>query len=383
MIKKYVLIILLSFPVLLIAQSPQKLIEKGEYDKAIESCVAKLEKGKGKKTELYANLKVAYETADQADNDKIVKLKSSKLPEIWFDVFTIYFGMQKRSQEVLRIGEQLKQDQVNIVIHDYSEDLEASRQKAVSYQYAYASNLLKTGSQDDALQAYLELLKITKLVNEYKDVELLMRQSLGAGSKMALLEINNRSDVMLSPDFLSELKNIGLNYRERQFLNYTAKSEQGEKYPLLLSIDINKVTVTPGTVSEKEFTASHKDPESLDGAYKDEAERAEARKHPDYNKCKIKEIHQIKSAVMEGTLKYIDGNSGMVLYVVPITARSLFENKTATAEGDLFACPPEIYKLLDKPKKKVPKNTEMIYNAGQEFKVLVHSTVWDDAFITE
>ena len=383
MIKKYVLIILLSFPVLLIAQSPQKLIEKGEYDKAIESCVAKLEKGKGKKTELYANLKVAYETADQADNDKIVKLKSSKLPEIWFDVFTIYFGMQKRSQEVLRIGEQLKQDQVNIVIHDYSEDLEASRQKAVSYQYAYASNLLKTGSQDDALQAYLELLKITKLVNEYKDVELLMRQSLGAGSKMALLEINNRSDVMLSPDFLSELKNIGLNYRERQFLNYTAKSEQGEKYPLLLSIDINKVTVTPGTVSEKEFTASHKDPESLDGAYKDEAERAEARKHPDYNKCKIKEIHQIKSAVMEGTLKYIDGNSGMVLYVVPITARSLFENKTATAEGDLFACPPEIYKLLDKPKKKFPKNTEMIYNAGQEFKVLVHSTVWDDAFITE
>lgn len=383
MVKKYLLFILLSFPVLLIAQSPEKLIEKGKYDEAIEACVDKLEKGKGKKTELYASLKTAYQAADQADNDKIIKLKSTKMPEIWYDVFTIYFGMQTRNHEVLRIREQLQQDQVNLDLRDYSEDLEVSRQNAVAFQYAYAKSLLKTGKQDDALQAYLELLKITKLIPDYKDVELMMRQSLGAGSKMALLELNNSSDVTLSPDFMSEITNIGLNYNERQFLNYTTSSEQGKKYPLLLSIDITKVTVSPGTVNEKEFTASHKNPESLDGAYKNEADKAEAKKHPDYNKCKIKEIYQLKTAVMEGTLKYIDGNSGMVLYVVPITARSIFENKTATAEGDLFACPPEIYKLLDKPKKKFPKNTEMMYKAGMEFKVLIHSTIWDDAFITD
>ena len=383
MAKKYLSLLFLSFPFLLLAQSPEKLIEKGEYDEAIEVCVTKLEKGKGNKAELYASLKTAYQAADNADNQKIIKLKSTQMPEIWYDVFTTYFGMQNRYQQILKIRGQMMEDQASMDLHDYSEDLEASRQNAVAFQYAYAQSLLKTGKQDDALQAYLELLKITKLVGEYKDVELLMRQSLGAGSKMALLEINNRTDVTLSPDFLSEIKNISLNYKERQFLNYTGKSEQGEKYPLLLSIDITKAAVTPGTVSEKEYTASHKNPESLDVAYSDETKKAEAKKHPEYNKCKIKEIYQIKTAVMEGTLKYIDGHSGMVLYVVPITARSVFENKTATAEGDLFACPPEVYKLLDKPKKKFPKNTEMLYNAGKEFKILIHSTVWNDAFIKD
>ena len=379
--KRYLIFFILAFPHLLSAQSPQKLIDKGEYDKAIEKCVERLSNDKGNKTDLYASLRIAYETSDKEDMDRVIKLKSSQMPEIWFDVFTSYFAMQQRFILISTIGDQLRSDQVNIQLVDYSEDVTAARNKAVVFEYAYAKSLLKTAKQDDALQAYLELLKISKLIKDYKDVELLMRQALGAGSKMALLEVKNSSEAFLSPDFLAQMENIALNNSERQFLNYVSKAEGSEGYPLRLVIDITSLVVAAGTVNEKSYTTSHKNPESLETVYKDESKKAEDKKNPEYNKCKIKEIYQLKTAVMKGTLKYVDGHSGTVLYVVPITARSVFENKTATATGDLFACPPEVYDILNKPKKKFPKNADMMYDVGKEFKILIKEIVWNDAFI--
>jgi len=379
--KRYLILFILTIPLLLSAQSPQKLINKGEYDKAIEACVDRLSRAKGNKTDLYASLKTAYETSNKADMDRITKLKSSQMPEIWFDVFTSYYAMQKRFILISSIGDQLRSDQVNIQLVDYSEDVAVTRNKAVAFEYAYARSLLKTSKQDDALQAYIELLKISKLIKDYKDVELLMRQALGAGSKMALLEVKNSSEAFLSPDFMAEMENIALNNSERQFLNYVSKTEKGESYPLRLVIDITSLVVAPGTVNEKSYTTSHKNPEVMETVYTDESKKEEDKKNPEYNKCQIKEIYQLKTAVMKGTLKYIDGHSGTVLYVVPITARSVFENKTATATGDLFACPPEVSDILDKPKKKFPKNADMMYDVGKEFKILLKDIVWNDAFI--
>ena len=200
---------------------------------------------------------------------------------------------------------------------------------------------------------------------------------------MALLEVKNSSDISLPPDFMADMENIALNYKEKQYLDYVAKAEHGEKYPIILSIHITTLQVSQGTVSEKEYTSSHKNPQSLETAYNDESKKEEDKKHPDYNKCKIKEIYQLKTAVMIGTLNYIDGYSGTVLYSVPVRARSVFENKTATASGDLFACPPEVYDILDKPKKKFPQSADMIYDVGKEFKLLVKGIVWNDAFIKD
>lgn len=381
MTKVYILLSVLVFPFLLLAQSPQKLIDKGEYDKAIEESVNRLLKGRGDKADWYATLNTAYVLADEADNTRILELKSTKMPEIWYEVFTLYLGMQKRLHTITPVSQQLRKDNVNIQFRDYKEDLKVARQNAINFQYAYANSLLKTGKQQDALMAYPELLKITRMVQEYKDTEQLMRQALGAGYKLALIEVTNSSDAALSPGFLSKIENIPLSGRERSFLDYVTKPEKGVNYPLILSVDISRFDVSPGTVNEREYTTSHKEPESLEGAYKDETKKVADKKHPDYNKCKIKEIYQVKTAVMEAELQYIDGHSGDVLFVVPIVAQNVFENKTATASGDMFACPPEVYEILNKPKKEFPKNADMIFELRKEFMFLLKGIVWDDAFI--
>ncbi len=381
MMKKYFLLFILAFPVLLLAQSPEKLISKGEYDDAIEICVDKLEAGKGKKAELYASLKHAFEAANEINLNKILELKGSRQPAMWFDVFTNYADLQMRYISVSRISEMLTQDMVNIQLTDHSTDLEASRQNAAAYLYAHSVSLLKSGKKADAGQAYSELLLITKLYPDYQDVELLMRRAIGGSVNLARMEINNRSDASLSPDFIASMEDMALTYREKQYLDYIVKAEPGQHYSLVLAVDINSVDATPGTVNEKEYTASHKNPESYAATYDDPAKFEEDKKHPDFNKCKITEIYQIKTAVIKGKLKYIDQASGKVLYEIPITARSVFENKTATATGDMFACPPEISEILDKPKMKFPKSGEMITRAGKEFKILLKGIIWNDSFI--
>jgi hypothetical protein len=71
------------------------------------------------------------------------------------------------------------------------------------------------------------------------------------------------------------------------------------------------------------------------------------------------------------------------MYAIPVTARSVFENRTATASGDMYACPPEILEILDKPKLKFPKNGEMVTDAGREFKMLVKGIIWQPEFLSE
>jgi len=266
---------------------------------------------------------------------------------------------------------------------NFNEDVEVSRQNAAAFLYAHAKSLLESDNKADAGMAFEELILITRLYENYLDVEQLLRFSLGKSATLARLEVNNSSDASLSPDFISKMEDMALTYHERGFLDYVVRPKLDQHCSLILSIHILAVNVTPGTVNEKEYTASHKHPESFEGAYSSEAEREEAKKHPDFNKCQIKEIYQLKTCFIKGNLKYIDAKSGKVLFQVPITASSIFEHKTATASGDMFACPPEVYKILETPQKKFPKNAEMISLAGKEFKFLVKGIIWDDAFIQD
>ncbi len=381
--KKYFLILWILIPGMLWAQSPDKLIERGEYDKAIEACVDKLSKGRGRAADLYHSLGRAYQIANSDDQSRITELKASGEPDIWFETFLLYNRMQARTEKISSIASLLERDQVNLPLMDYSADIEAARQHAATYLYAHAESLLKTGQKADAGLAFEELLRLSKLYTGFKDTEILMRKALGASTTLARLEVNNRSDASLPPDFISEMEDMSLTHKEKQFLDYVVKPRPGQHCSLILAITIRSVIVTPGTVNEKEYTASHKNPESFAENYEDKKKFEEDKKHPDFNKCTIKEIYQVKTALMKGDLKYVDAASGKTLFMVPITARSIFENKTATASGDLFACPPEVYDILDKPKKKFPKNAEMIYRAGEEFKLLVKGVIWDETFLND
>ena len=370
-------------PFILLAQSPKKLIEKGEYDKAIETCVDRLENGKGKKTELYAELKHAYEAASEIDLAQVKTLKASGKPEIWFDVFMAFNKLQQRYIAISPIQGMLETDQVNINVVDYSMDLEVARQNAAAYLYAHSMSLLKSGGKADAGKAYEELLLLSKLYPDYKDIALQMRRALGGSATLARLEVNNLSGSTLPPDFIADIEQMNLLIREKEYLDYIVKAKPGQHYSLVLAIDISSINVTPGTVNEKEYTTSHKNPESFSESYEDKSKFEEDKKHEDFNKCKIKEIYQIKTAVIKGKVKYVDAQSGAVMYEVPILARSVFENKTATASGDMYACPPEILEILDNPKRKFPKNGEMITKAGKEFKMLVKSVIWNESFIRD
>lgn len=381
--KKAILLLILSIPYLMLAQSPAKLVEQDRYDEAIEKCVYRLKKDRGDKTKLYAALKQAYETSNALDLQKVAGLKATGAPDIWYEVFKLYYGIQKRHDQVSVISDKLQSDKVNIQLVEYPKDLEAARKHAGEYLYAHATSLLNTGVPEDAYIAFQELLKITKLFREYKDVELMMRKALANFGEVALLEVKNSSDAALPPDFLADMEDIPLTVKEKEFLGIKTRAVPGESFPLILQLEITSAEVSPGTVSEKEYTTSHKAPETFETAYKDSTKKEEDKKHPDYNKCEIKEIFQQKTALMKGNLKYIEGGSGNVLYVVPVAAEARFENRTATASGDMFACPPEVYDILDKPKKEFPKNADMLFEVGKEFKLLVKGIVWNEAFLNK
>jgi tetratricopeptide (TPR) repeat protein len=380
MMKKYLLLLLLSVPMAGYAQSPEKLIEKGSYDEAIDVCVERISAGRRNKDKYYAPLKTAFEAADGYDREKVRSLRATGAPDIWYDVFIHYDRMQKRYRKLKRIEGSLQGNGVDIRLTDYSSDLESAREQAAAYFYAHAGVLMKSGDHEKARKAFDELRMISRLYEQYRDVELMMRRALGLSTGTALLEVRNRSRVSLSPDFLASLENIPLTGAEKQYLDFVSGAGKGQ-FPLNIRIDIMRVKITPGTLTEKEYTSSHKNPESFEAYYEDKEKWEKDRKHPDFNKCRIKEVLQEKEAEMHAVLRYIDGRNARMLYNVPITARTRFENRTATASGDLYACPPELAEILDKPRKKMPSNSDMMGLLGEELKALVKGIIWDESFI--
>ncbi len=374
---------LLAIVILFSCTSPDKLIEKGEYDHAIRILVKKLKARPDNEINMQ-RLVLAFRSANQINTDRIKKLRETGQPDIWYKVYQNYDLLNKRQDYVNTLPEET----LNMMIldkKDYATDLNTTKVKASAYFYAHAEKLLDEGSKLDARTAYDELTKITHMYDDYKNVDELMRKALIIGTDYILYRVIDKSGMILPSSFIYNLQNINLLDLDEKFLNFDISPVEGRVYNYTVVLNLRNIDLSPQRVRESQYTETKKVIRDYEVKKDDEGndildDKGDPVRVPVYKtvSCNITEVEKHKSVTIRGFVDFLDNTNKKVVNSTPVSAESVFYNISAYAKGDITACSEETLELLNQPKLPFPDDNHMLQDAGHKLEDVVKQVIWHD-----
>jgi len=366
--------------------SSKKFMQKRKYDMAISKSVKKLMKNPEKAKEIFV-LTESYKNANQKDIENITYLKKTGQPDIWNKIFSTYFNMKSR-QEKVRVLPQPILDKIGFEYLNYDQEIIEAKKKAAEYFYIHAQSLLKKGDRPNSRSAYYELKKVKEYYNSYKDADSLLFVALFQGTANILLKIQNQTTILLPADFEAALTKISLTDLNKLWLSYDIKEVKGRSYAYVIFVNIMAIDVSPESVKEVHYTET-KDIEDgftylLDqngNVVKDSlGNDIKITKYKTIS-CEIIEIQQKKSAIITGTLDYLNNETNQLIKTDPITAQSFFENYCATAVGDINALKAETKKKIGNRPLPFPSDPTMILQTGEILKDMIKDIIWKNKYL--
>lgn len=291
-----------------------------------------------------------YLNANREDQNRIIELRSSGRPDVWYEIYKSYQALDRRQGIISELPAATREEML-IEFIDYSANLEESRMKAGNYFYAHASSLLKDHDPSKAREAYTELLTILKMYDSFRDVDVLLRQAIARGAGTVRYDLINNSGKTLDPVILSKMENIFTEYENTLKL----KSPDKEKTDFSIQIVIQDVSVTPGQVKELRFGEER---DILD----------EEGRVVDTIRCQIDETRQRKSAEISALIRYRDNRMGSVVNKVPVKVESIFLHRYGSLRGDPEAASRETLELVKAREQEYPSDKKMLSDAMDKFR---------------
>jgi len=363
--------------------SAKKYLATGQYDYAIQAAVKKLAK-KPTKEKMIIILDQAYKNANQQNLDRITFLKKSGEPDIWEEVFETY-GKMKRRQDYVKTLPNPVLTAISYKYIDYDQEIIEAKKKAAEYFYAHGTKLMEKGDKASARTAYDEFLKVKGYYQEYKDVDSQIQKAKAAGISQVLFKMKNLSGLPLPPSFEEQLLKISLTELNTLWINYDTKEVEKKIYDYVILIDIKGIETSPESVKETQYTESK---EIQDGfqyvldkngnVMKDSL--GNDIKVPKYKTitCLVIESIQKKTAIISGTIDYLNNHTTQLIKTDPITAQSFFEHNSAKAVGDINALKPETKNKLGSQPMPFPTDPAMILQADDILKNMTKDIIWNN-----
>ncbi len=296
-------------------------------------------------------LKDAYDRACKADQERTMALKSSGQPDIWYEIYKLYDKQNKRQKFVMQLPDgTLKK--AGFVFSDYEKDLKDSKFNAAAYLYALAAKLLNEGTPIGAKNAYDELILLSGLFNEYRDMDKLLRQAIIIGAANIRFELYNRTGKQLNEKIIDQLSTVVWDYKKERF-GQLKPAQPDSNFNFTLRIVLNELDVTSDQTKEKQY-AEERDIYN-NGIVVDTIQ------------CQVSETSQFKKASLKGSLDLVENQSGQVVNRIPVNVESVFRNSYGYIQGNPDACGDETRALLQRKKMAYPSSEQLILDAVAEF----------------
>jgi len=352
--------------------STSKLLQHGEYDKAIVKSAKILQK-KPNKTEEINTLKKAYLLANNKDIEAIKQLKLSGQPDIFDNIVEHYNNLVNRQETVERLPDNVL-TAINFTYTDYSVELIASKKKAAAFFYAHAIVLLNDGDKQDARQAYSEFIKVKDYFPNYLEVNRNINEAYTKGTNNVIFLINNDSRTVLPEDFESELLKISLKKLNNQWLNFDTYPDDNTSYDYYIYLNINKIATSPERVKEIHYDESKEIEDGFDylldknGNVKKDSLGNDI-KIPKIKiiTCHITETQLFKSTLVSGALDFYD-NTNQLIKTQSITSEYIFEYRFATAVGNLSALSKGTREIIGNRPIPFPTDLQLIFDTNEDLK---------------
>jgi hypothetical protein len=382
--KKIAYLLMLVF-IVSSCSSSKKLMERGNYDAAINKSVKELRQHPDNAKEADI-LDRCYKIANERDNERIKFLKRENNPDNWDEVFMLYSNLENR-QSLVRTVMPLNIDgrSIDYPYVDYDAEIISAKNKAADYFYQNAQQLMKLETKEGYRQAYDELMKASKYTGgQYLDIDKMIEEAQFKGMSRAIVLVNNMTHINLDPVFMEDLLEINTDNLQSPWVEYHFKDLDDQiSYDYTIYVNLESIFVSPDNVKESDKMYKKEVQNGFDyildakgNVMKDTA--GNDIKVPKYKtlSCTVIESHQNKSVRIEGNVEFISNNPRKLLKKEPIGAENVFDHSSARAVGDIEALDDQAKELIKSEFIPFPNDMQMIFNTTQTLKPAIQDAIY-------
>lgn len=365
--------------------SSSKLLQRGQYDAAINKSVKQLRKNPNKEKEAI-NLDQAYKVANERDLERVKFLKQEGNPNNWNEVFAVYTRLKNRQTIVRTVTPLTIYGQyVDYPYVDYDAEIIAAKENAAEYFYTNGQKLMALDTKEGYRQAYNELsLAAEYSGGQFPGLDEMMEEARYKGISRVIVSVNNLTHLKLDPMFEEDLLEINTDRLGSEWVEYHFKHlNEDIYYDYTVLVNLENIIGSPDEVKESDKMYKKEIQDGFDyvldakgNVMKDTA--GNDIKLPKYKtlSCTVIETHQFKTVRIDGNVEIISNNSKKLIKKEPIGAENVFDHHSARAVGDLGALEKEQLNMIEQEFIPFPGDVEMIINTAQTLKPAIQDALY-------
>ena len=360
---------------LISCKSVEKMVEKGEYDKAFSYAINKLRGEKNKKTEYVKALEKAYFKLNSASVREISKLNAETKPENWSRVLDVYKDMENRQERLEPLVPLVSEDGyvASFNMKSYRDEIIVAEDNTCLYYYNNANALIskseKTGVRLYARDAYDELKKIEKIKSHFRDSEKLKEKALVTGLTRIDFEIINDLRDFHSNTIERELSTMAVSSMDDLWHDFSmGKGSDGADYVVIL--ELNNINFSP----ERERVHTYTDNKELlikkDKVKETRDSTVVFVEKEVYEKVRadVTEIFREKKSELHGVIRVMDTRNREYVKTIPVNVYYDFAGYGCRSAGDERALSEDSKKKMDAFLENFPTDFMMADDLAKAFK---------------
>ena len=366
--------------------SIEKLVDSGQYDKAIYFSTNKLSGAKVNKAEYVKGLETAFKKATDRDMAFVEKLKNEGNPESWETILSVYATISNRQESIRPLLPLTDENgkKANFLFVNTNDLEKEAKEQTINFLYSSAKDFLQearsTKDRIPARKAYDALLRLKNYSSRFMDVPQLEREARELGITKILVNVQNYSQAVFPAGLEDEILRLGFRDLDREWQKFDAYPERNREYDLGITLILSNVQVSPGAVSEKSFSEKKDIPDGFQYVLD---EKGNVKKDTAGNDIKlpknkvieaqILEVFQSKSAGLSGRLEVVYLHTKGVRESRDINTVAIFENRAASFKGDERALTEDTKKRLGNRPAVFPTDAILLLEAARKLRPLVIS----------
>ena len=351
--------------------SSQKMLDRGQYDRAIERSAEKLQKKPGNSKELEV-LKEAFELANMFDRERIEFLELEGLEESWIEIFELYEQLNHRQNRIRRLPTRVRNQ---FTYTNYDQAIIDSKSAAAEVSYRRGIEFMNRGDKAGYRMAWEEFNRTANLLPGYEDVDRKIIETRQLGLNNALFLAENNSNVIVPDYFQTELSKISLKDLNTRWLNFDTYENDHTQYDYLLVLNIGEISFSPESVERRIIRDSK---EIQDGTRYEYDGNGNVKKDslgndirvPNFKtvSAEVSEVLQQKSAFIGGSLDIYELETDQLIRTENLAVEWVFENRFGTLSGDRRALSDQNAAIVGGRELPFPTNEQMVLDSTELLK---------------
>ncbi len=370
--------------VLFACSSPEKLLQRGDYDGLIDKSVKKIIKDPNSQEDIEL-LDKAYKLANDRDLDRIKYLKLEGNPDTWDEVLMLYSRLKDRQTKVRKVLPlNLRGRTITYEFIDYDAQMVEAKRKAAEYFYNHGKALMGNKTKDSYRMAYVELNKASGYSGgAYPDLDQMIDEARYYGMSRVLVSVINSTPLRLPEDFMENLLAINTYGLNSEWVEYHFKPlDQETVFDYYVDINLQIIDVSPEMVDDNDRLVKRKVQDGFEyvldskgNVMKDTA--GNDIKIPKYKEltCTVIEKIQDKSVTLKGEIEVISANPKRLISKDPISATTHFQHVSARAVGDIEALDEETKQAVSVEEIPFPDDITMVYDTSEGLKQAITDVI--------